>query len=370
MKKVCILQNSLSFGGTDTFVINLCQGLVADGYDVTVVLSMDQGDVEPRLNDLRETGIRIVRTCSLNSPKAKLRHLLLLYNELKRGKYDVFQTNIDLFNGPNLVVAWIAGVPIRECHSHNSQQGKELRLGKKLSVRLYQGTMRWLCWNFSNRRCGCSESALDFLFGDKWRKDAKARVIPNGIDLTAYQKEFDKGEKKRELHLMNKYNVCTIGRISYQKNPEYLLEVFYELFKIRKDVDLIWCGRGELEDTIREKVGQLELNERVHLLGHRNDIPEILGCSNVFLLPSRFEGLGIVLVEAQAANLPCVMSDVIPEEVDCGMCLTISLEQTPEYWAKQISAVLDGKNHFEINKKKLDQYSIEHMVKMMEKAFE
>ena len=306
MKKICILQNSISYGGTDTFVINLCEGLIKDGYIVTVVLSVDQDIAGARLNELRATGAHIVWTCSLNSPKAKLRHLALLYKELKEGKYDVFQTNIDLFNGPNLFVAWATGVLIRECHSHNSQQDMELRIGKKLSVRLYQGIMRWLCWNFSNRRCGCSESALNFLFGNKWRKDAKARVIPNGIDLSAYQKKINIDKKKRELNLTNKYNVCTVGRISYQKNPEYLLEVFYELFKIREDVDLIWCGKGELEDTIREKIAQLELDARVHLLGSRNDISEILRCSNVFLLPSRFEGLGIVLVEAQAANLPCV----------------------------------------------------------------
>lgn len=370
MKKICILQNSISYGGTDTFVINLCEGLIKDGYTVTVVLSIDQNDAKARLNDLRATGTRIVWTCSLNSPMAKLRHLVLLYEELKKEKYDIFQTNIDLFNGPNLFIAWAAGVPIRECHSHNSQQGKELRTGKKLSIRLYQGIMRRLCWNFSNRRCGCSVSALDFLFGNKWRKDAKARVIPNGIDLSAYQKKIDIDKKKRELNLTNKYNVCTVGRISYQKNPEYLLEVFYELSKIRKDVDLVWCGKGEMEDIIRKKIKQLGLDDRVHLLGTRNDIPEILRCSNVFLLPSRFEGLGIVLVEAQAANLPCVISDVIPEEVDCGMCLSIPLEQSAEYWAKQVSKILDGKKIFEINTKELNQYSIENMIKTMEEVFE
>ena len=370
MKNICILQNSISYGGTDTFVINLCKGLIKDGYRVTVVLSMNENDAGPRLNELQAIGVRIVWTCLLDSSKAKIRHLALLYKELKNGKYDVFQTNIDLFNGPNMLVALLAGIPIRECHSHNSQQGIELRIGKKMSVRIYQSIMRWLCWNFSNRRCGCSESALDFLFGNKWRIDASARVIPNGIDLTAYQKNFDIDKKKIELNLMNKFNICTIGRFSYQKNPEYLLEVFYELSQIRKDVDLVWCGKGELEEKIRERIRQLELDERVHLLGARNDIPEILGCSSVFLLPSRFEGLGIVLVEAQAAKLPCIMSDVIPEEVDCGLCLPISLEQSPEYWAEQISKLLDGKMSFELNTRKLNQYSIEHMVKMMEEVFE
>lgn len=370
MKKICILQNSISYGGTDTFVINLCEGLVKDGYIVTVVLSIKQDDAGPRLNDLRATGARIVWTCSLNSFKAKLRHLSLLYKELKKERYEVFQTNIDLFNGPNLFIAWLAGVPVRECHSHNTQQGKELRGGKNPSIRLYQGIMRWLCWNFSNCRCGCSESALDFLFGNKWRKDEKARVIPNGIDLSRYQKDFDIEKKKRELNLKNKYNICTVGRISYQKNPEYLLEIFYELSKIRDDVDLIWCGKGELEEIIKEKIKEFELDKRVHLLGAKKDIPEILRCSNVFLLPSRFEGLGIVLVEAQAANLPCVMSDVIPKEVDCGLCLAISLERSPEYWARQISDLLDGKKFFELNTSKLNQYNIEHMVKMMEEVFE
>lgn len=369
MKKVCILQNSLNYGGTDTFVINLCEGLVKDGYAVTVVLSMDEDVTGPRLHDLQATGAHLVWTCSLNNTKAKIRHLLLLYKEIKRTKYDVFQTNIDLFNGPNMFIAWLAGVPIRECHSHNSQQGKELRSGRKLSVRLYQGIMRWLCWKFSNRRCGCSEDALEFLFGNKWKNDSRVRVIPNGIDLSVYQGKFNKNKKKSELKLTNTYNICTVGRISYQKNPEYLLEVFYELSQIRKDVDLIWCGTGDLEELIREKISKLNLDKRVHLLGARSDIAEILKCSDAFLLPSRFEGLGIVLIEAQAANLPCVMSDVVPKEVDCGLCLALPLEKSPKYWADQVCKVLDGKLSFEIDKNKLNEYSIDNMVKTMEEVF-
>lgn len=370
MRKICILQNSLSYGGTDTFVINLCEGLVKDGYVVTVVLSVDEDEAGPRLNDLQNTGVHLVWTCSLKNAITKLRHLFLLYKELKKGKYHGFQTNIDLFNGPNLFVAWLAGVPVRECHSHNSQQGKELQDGRKLNVRLYQSVMRWLCWTFSNRRCGCSESALDFLFGKKWKDAPKARVIHNGIDLSAYQKSFDKDEKKYALKLMNTYNLCTVGRISYQKNPEFLVDVFYELSKIRDDVDLIWCGTGDLEEKIRKKINDLNLEGRVHLLGARNDISEVLRCSNLFLLPSRFEGLGIVLIEAQAASLPCVMSDVIPMEVDCGLCLPLSLECSPEYWARQICEVLDGKLVFEADAKKLNEYTINNMVKEMEEIFE
>ena len=370
MKKICILQNSMTVGGTDTFVINLCKGLVKDGYDVTVVLSIDKEKAGPRLNDLKATGVRLAWTCSPNNIKSKLKHLVLLYKELKRGKYDAFQTNIDLFNGPNMLVSWLARVPIRVCHSHNAQQGKELKEGKTLSVRIYQKLMRWLCWTFSNRRCGCSKQAMDFLFEKRWVNDENSRVIPNGIDLSSYQKEFDKDKKKKELNLTNTYNICTVGRISFQKNPQFLLEVFYELSKIRADADLLWCGTGELEKDIKEQIINLNLIERVHLLGARNDVNKILGCSDMFLLPSRFEGLGIVLIEAQAAGLSCVMSDVVPSEVDCGLCLPISLEQSAKYWAEKISQVLDKSIDFNLNKEKLNSYSIDNMVKEMEKVLE
>lgn len=370
MKKICILQNSMTFGGTDTFVINLCKGLIQDGYDVTVILSVDEQEELPREHELLSTGIRVVKTCHLRGFKSKLRHLRLLYKELKKESYSVFQTNIDLFNGPQMFVAWLAGVPIRECHSHNSEQGREMIDGRSLPIIVYQKIMRWLCWTFSNRRGGCSELALDFLCEGNWKKDSKAKVIHNGIDFQEYQKEFIVEEKKAELGLHNKFNISTVGRISFQKNPEFLLDVFNEICKEREDIDLVWCGKGEEEEHICLKTQEYGLESRVHLLGARSDIPEILRCTDLFFLPSRFEGLGIVLVEAQAANLPCVMSDVIPKAVDCGLCLSLSLDLEKKMWAKEMTKILDKGTDMHLDIGKLNEYSIEHMVKEMEDLFE
>lgn len=370
-KKICILQNDLTFGGTDTFVINLCKGLVNDGYNVTVVLSVDEQKEIIREKELFEMGVTTVRTCSLQSGiTSKLKHLQLLYKELRKGHYDVFQTNIDLFNGPQMLVAWLARVPIRVCHSHNSQQGRELSHGRTFAVKVYQGMMRWLCWNFSNRRCGCSELAMNFLFSNKWNNDFYSRIIHNGIDFDEYKKSLQIDVKKREIGLTNKYNICTVGRISFQKNPEFLLDIFAAVVKLRDDVDLVWCGEGDMEDIIRKKIFEYKLNNRVHLLGTRKDVSDILRCSDVFLLPSRFEGLGIVLIEAQAANLHCVMSDVVPTETDCGLCIRLPLSIEAEVWARQISDILDRKIRLKTNFNKLNEYSIEHMVKEMEEVFE
>lgn len=86
---------------------------------------------------------------------------------LKRYQFDIFHTNINLFNGPNLLIAWLAQVPIRCCHSYNTMQQREIIYGKTLAIRAYQSFMRWVCWTFSNRRIGCSSEAMDFLFRDK-----------------------------------------------------------------------------------------------------------------------------------------------------------------------------------------------------------
>lgn len=360
----------MTYGGTDTFVINLCKGLVHNGYDVTVVLSTDPSKQEVREKELADTGVRIVKTCSLQGGiKAKLRHLKLLYQELRNGKYDVFQTNIDLFNGPQMLVSWLAGVPIRECHSHNSEQGRELHDGRTWKVRLYQTVMRWLCWNFSNRRGGCSEAALDFLFQNKWHGDSHSSVIHNGIDLQKYQNELDSSEKRKMLGISQPKVVCTVGRISFQKNPEFLLNIFYELRKIRNDVALAWCGTGEEQEKIKAQIHSYGLEECVYLLGARTDISEILQCSDVFFLPSRFEGLGIVLVEAQVAGLQCIMSDVIPAEVDCGLCIPISLNEEPAKWADRMCKVLDGSMNAMLDDEKLRKYSVEYMIEEMEALF-
>lgn len=371
MKKICILQNGMYYGGTDVFVLNLVKGLVQDGHQVIVVLPLDSSTVTPREAELVEIGATIKKTEGLqNGVIHKLRHLKRLYQLLKTEKPDVFQANIDLFNGPNMLVAWLAGIPIRECHSHNSQQDRELAQGRTLAIRVYQKMMRWMCWKFSNRRCGCSGIAMDFLFGEKWKSDKYSRVIHNGIDFSDYLRDLNLEKKKRELDLKRKYNICTVGRMSYQKNPLFIVEVMNALFELRNDCDFIWIGSGDMEQEVRNRIDKFGIAERMHLLGNRHDVPELLRSMDMFFLPSYFEGLAIVLIEAQAAGLPCVTTTTTPPESNCGSLLYIPLEKSEIVWAQKISDILDGKIKLEVDPVKLNKYSIECMVKEMEEVFE
>lgn len=369
MKKICILQNGLKYGGTDTFVLNLVSKLDSAKWDVTVVLSGADEDFV-RIDELKSFGVKVEYTNCLNGTKTKLSHLKKLYHILKNGKFDVFQTNIDLFNGPNMLVSFLAGVPIRVCHSHNSEQGRELREGKTLSVALYQSLMRWLCWTFSNRYTGCSKKALDFLFGNKWKKSSKSWVVYNGIDLEKYKSEIDIFKTKEELNVSpNSIVISTVGRIAYQKNPVFLAEIFSEYVNINPNCELLWAGKGDMQEQVEDVFEKNNIQNKVHLLGARSDVPDILKCSDAFLLPSVFEGLGIVLVEAQATGLPCLASDTIPELANCGGVVSYSLNNTAKQWAEKLNDIINNKEKYNVDNKLLNEYSIEHMVSQMEEAF-
>lgn len=371
-KKVCILQNGLARGGTDTFVLNLCKGLDREQFDITVVNPSTKAESLVLEPEVLATGAKIVHTSDLGRGiMSKLRHFVGLYKLLRNGRFDVFHTNIDLFNGPNLLVAWLAGVPVRCCHSHNGMQQRALVEGRTLPIRIYQWVMRWLCWHFSNRRTGCSEIAMEFLFpGRRWQQKEYPSVIYNGIDLNKYRTPIDVEQKKRELGLTAKYNIVTVGRIIPQKNPLFIAESFAALCRQRSDCDLVWVGVGELEQQCREIFERNNVADRVHFLGSRSDVSEILQCCDMFYLPSNFEGLGIVVIEAQASGLPCLVSDAVPVEADCGMCRYVSLQDDMSLWVQTMCDMIDGNIPLTIDEKRMQRYSIEYMVQQMEQVFE
>lgn len=368
--RVCILQNGLARGGTDTFVVNLCRGIDREQFELTIVNPATSEHCLVREPEVVAEGWEIVRTSPLNGLWSKLKHFWRLFWILKKGKFDIFHTNVDLFNGPQLFIAWLAGVPMRICHSHNGNQQKALMQGQKMSIRLYQSIMRWMCWTFSNRRLGCSEMAMEFLYqGHDWKHDKYPIVINNGIDLDVYRKKIDIEAKKKYLELTAKYNIVTVGRIIPQKNPIFIANTFVELCNLRDDCDFIWVGDGPLKKECEEIFKSNGILNRVHFLGQRADVNEILQCCNLFFMPSSFEGLSIVIIEAQAAGLPCLVSTEVPQEANCGGCLYKSLDDSKADWNSAMSDLLDKKIKLEINENALQKFSINYMVEQMQQVF-
>ena len=124
-----------------------------------------------------------------------------------------------------------------------------------------------------------------------------------------------------------------------------------------------------MEKEVQQIIKLNKLEDKVHFLGTRSDVNELLICSNLFFFPSIFEGLGIVIIEAQAAGLPCLISSTIPKAVNCGGCDVLDLNKKTEEWAIRINDILDGKIKLEVDSNMLQKYSVEYMVKQMESLF-
>lgn len=393
--RIAILQNGLIRGGTERFVINLCKGMmtleVGDSgndrhwnYDITVInpsLRPEEQVLEP---EVIATGAHVVHTTTIMGLRGRISHLCKLYRILRAGRYDAFHTNLDLFNGPNLVAAWLAGVPVRICHAHASMQETELREGRTLAIRVYQRIMRWMCWHFANRHIGCSDAANDFLYkGHDWRKANYPTIIYNGIDLGKY-KTAAATDYRFEPELQY---ILAVGRFVPQKNPGFVLEIMEKMKTLRPDVRLLWVGRGELYDAVYDEAVQKGLScvrhddghglgkesdaigcpgGNIEFLGWRDDIPALMQHSRLLLMPSLFEGLSITLIEAQAAGLPCLVSDTVTLQAQCGLIQYKSLSDGAANWAEEISEMIaTDAARLNIDAQALERFTITNMAESM-----
>jgi glycosyltransferase involved in cell wall biosynthesis len=193
-------------------------------------------------------------------------------------------------------------------------------------------------------------------------------VIKNGIDLERFR-HITKSENqiRKELGIQNTdFIIGHIGRFQTPKNHEFIIDVFYELKKqVNKSV-LLLIGTGDLEKKIREKVRKMNLDGSVKFLGNRSDIPELLSIMNVFLFPSLYEGLGIVLVEAQAVGIRCIVSNNVPDAVYLTENIVgLDLNEPIEKWCKVIlNESIKGKPVDSIN-----SYNIKNIVRQLEDLY-
>ena len=198
----------------------------------------------------------------------------------------------------------------------------------------------------------CSYAAASFFYSDSVIEGEKYKEIVNAIDCDkfAFNKEA-RDRIRKELNLEDKFVLGNVGRLHSQKNQSFLIDVFKEVLKKRKDAVLLIVGQGPEEKMLKGKVKELKLTKSVKFLGVRVDIPALFSAMDVFVFPSNYEGLGIVLIEAQASGLYCKASRFrIPE----GAKLTelvdfISLDFGPRAWAERISKI--DRNYERISRK-------------------
>ena len=200
----------------------------------------------------------------------------------------------------------------------------------KLPLKLYYKSC---ITSVANYYCACGEEAGKFLFPGK-----EYAVIPNAIetDKFRYDKEI-RDRKRKELGINNEMVLGHVGRISYQKNHKFLIEIFYEILKKNNNALLLLVGIGEKEEEVKKQIVELGISNKVRFLGNRADVFELYQAMDAFVLPSFFEGIPVVGIEAQYAGLPCFFSDKVPKEVAFSdNCSFIGLSKSVVQWENEI----------------------------------
>ncbi len=217
-------------------------------------------------------------------------------------------------------------------HSHSTSGGFGLH---RILYKAYSYSTRHIADFF----IGCSTEALVARYG-KTVADNKniSIVLPNGIDVTKYAfSENTRDEVCKELGInKNALVVGTVGRQTPPKNPLFILDILCDLHNKTEDFVFLWAGTGEMKDEVEAGIKERKLQDNVKLLGVRNDIPRILQALNVFVLPSKFEGLPVVGVEVQAAGVPMLCSDRVSPEVNLSKCVIFLPIDSTEPWVEGI----------------------------------
>lgn len=237
-------------------------------------------------------------------------HIKTLVRFFKENNYLIVHSGMNTLAPISLFAAWIAGVPIRINHNHSTAgKGEFKRNCLKYCLRPFAKV-------FANYYCACSKYAGIWLFGKNFFNSGKVTVFNNAVDTSKFAFSTSNRDKlRKELGISNKYVIGHIGRFTKQKNHYFLIDIFEQYYKKNSNAVLLLVGIGELQDEIKDAVKKKKLEDAVIFLGKRSDVDELYSAMDLFVLPSLYEGLPVVGVEAQVSGLPCIFSNEITREV-------------------------------------------------------
>ncbi len=257
-----------------------------------------------------------------------------LRKSFKCEQYDIVHAHMTSLSFVSLLAAKQAGVKHRICHAHSTTNKEEG------FVHVVKSCLKHVSTWFATDIAGCSRLSINWLYGKKAAK--KAYLMRNAIDLDKFDvTDEEKQELKAHYGLENCKVVGHIGRFEFQKNIPFLVKAFAIFCKSRDDARLMLVGGGTEFENVKKLVETLKIEDKVLFMTEKRDVQEYYALFDLFALPSRFEGLPLVAIEAQAMGIPCLLSDCITKEAD----ITGHVEYLPvlsaNYWANEISRVLD-----------------------------
>ncbi|WP_000036356.1 glycosyltransferase [Bacillus paranthracis] len=292
----------------------------------------------------------------------------------QQGPYDVVHVHSYLFNGNVLEIAAKQGIPIRISHSHTVRDRRKSNFKRKI----YRYLMRKKIDKYATHLLGCSKLACETLYTKKNFEDQRIAVIKNGINLSVFQNN-DKDFLKQHLNLQDDTKIIGhIGRFAEVKNHKLVIKAFNSMLlndkKNSSHYHLVLVGDGEELVNIQEMVREYKIQDKVSFLGKRDDIAKIMAGLDLLIFPSFHEGLGIVLVEAQASNVPCLISNGVAKDaiiVD-SLIDVEDLSKDEEVWGKRALEILErpkNDSRFTIDLVRQNGYDIRSVTQTLEKMY-
>lgn len=352
-------------GGVEVWLMHLLRNIDREKFQMDfLVQSAGRYDSE-----ITALGSRVIRGAELRKPWVFVRNMRQALKD--HGPYDVVHSHVHHYSGFVLTVAKHAGVPVRIAHSHNDlySDGSQLSVRRRAYLRIAKQLVR----RAATHGLACSQRAAASLFDRGWKRDARWEVLPYGVDLRPFENGPAAESLRTDLGIpQNALVLGHVGSFTQQKNHTFLIKVAQAVMEREPRAHLLLVGDGPLKSNIEHAAAEAGIAEQVSFAGLRDDVPTMMrDIMDVFLFPSKYEGLGLVLVEAQAAGLPCVFSDTVPSEavVVPSLMRSVSLNETAHSWANHVMAtcsVVESNAEAALDAVRNSQYSMGRNVEKIE----
>ena len=346
-------------GGIEAFMMNYYRHFDREKVQIDFVVHGHGKGVYD--DEIEKMGGRIIHVpLRLKDPignKVALQKLFL------SGEYKVVHSHMDAMNAWSLQIAKKCGIPVRISHSHNTAVISNSRI-KKL---LHNVTKKRIP-KVATHLLACSGLAGAWLYGDH-----EYQVIPNAIDIERFSYDAEKRQKLRQALGYQSTDIVLghVGRFDTQKNHVFLIDIMKKLVACSDRYQLLMIGDGDLKSEIMQKVQELGLTDRIKILNACPNVNEYYNVFDCFCLPSLFEGLGIVGIEAQVNGLTCVISDTVPKELD----ITGNMHFLPigndniDAWINILMNVSTKRNHTVVEKASQKHYDICTSAKILQAIY-
>ncbi len=337
MDRILVFGMTENPGGVESFLMNYYRNIDRDRLQFDFLCNSHRPVAYE--DELKSLGAKTYHVAARSEDFGRYRRELDAFFQETKGRYRAIWVNVSsLANIDYLKYAKKYGIPRRIIHSHNSRNMDSALRG--MVHRLNRLTVGWYATDF----WACSGDAADWFYGGRLR--GKAVLVRNAISVETFAFSEEKRQAVREgLKWPDGFLIGNIGRLHFQKNQKFILQIFAALQKEMPDCRLVLVGAGEDEQMLKTAAKDLKIADSVCFAGVQRDIPAYLSAFDLFLFPSLFEGLSVAALEAQASGIPVLASEgVIPQELRINENFwTMSLQESAAEWAKRVREIRENR---------------------------